>query len=74
MQQRLKNLPLPHGQRSFLPSFSSSSFSPWTMRTPRLTFDSEGNPRRRLRIGRKEVFVIVVVVEHGAPSFLDLGL
>jgi hypothetical protein len=31
-QQCLKSLPEPHGQRSLRPSFSSSSFSPWTMR------------------------------------------
>jgi hypothetical protein len=44
------------------------------MRTPRLTFVSEGKPRRRLRMGLKGVIVIVVVVQHGTPSFLELGL
>lgn len=74
MQHRLNTFPLPHGHRSFLPSFSSSSLSPWTMRTPRFTFVSEGKPRRRLRMGMKGAFVVVVVVQHGAPSFLELGL
>lgn len=42
MQHNLNTFRLPHGQRSFLPSFSSSSLLPWTMRTPRFTFVSEG--------------------------------
>jgi hypothetical protein len=29
--------------------------SPWTIRTPRLTCVSEGNPRRRLLIGSKKM-------------------
>ena len=41
---------------------------------PRFTFVSEGNPRRRLRIGLKGVFVVVIVVLHSAPSSLKLEL
>lgn len=70
-QQRLNRRPLPQGQRSFRPSFSSSSFSPWTRRTPTLTFVSEGYPRRRLLIGSKGTIVArPVVVVHGAPPFM----
>src|SRR5207249_5737227 len=36
-QQHLNSLLEPHGQRSFRPSFSSSSLSAWTIRTPRFT-------------------------------------
>ena len=54
-QHFLNRLPEPHGQRSFLPSFSVSSLSPWTIRTPRLTWVSDGNPRRRLLIGSKKM-------------------
>lgn len=54
-QHFLNRLPLPHGQRSFRPNFSLSSFSPWTIRTPRLTCVSEGKPRRRLLIGSKKM-------------------
>ena len=34
----------PHGQRSFPSSFSASSLSPWTIRSPRRTFVSDGYP------------------------------
>ena len=54
-QQFRKRLPEPQGQRSFRPSFSASSLSPWTMRTPRFTRDSDGNPLRRLLIGSKKM-------------------
>jgi hypothetical protein len=54
-QHFLKRLPLPHGQRSLRPSFSSSSLSLCTMRTPRFTFLSEGNPCRRLLIRSKKM-------------------
>ena len=47
-QYFLKRRPEPHGQRSSLPTFSTSSLSPWTTRTPRLTRASGGKPRRRL--------------------------
>jgi hypothetical protein len=54
-QQRRKRLPDPHGQRSFRPSFSPSSLCPWTMRTPRFTFVSDGKPLRRLLIVSKKM-------------------
>ena len=47
-QHFLKSLPELHGQRSFLPSFSDSSLLPWTIRTPRFTFVSDGNPSATL--------------------------
>lgn len=56
-QHRLKRWPEPQGQRSFLPSFSSSNLSPWTVRSPRLTCVSDGYPRRRLLIGSKKMAV-----------------
>jgi|SRR5579863_5262953 len=56
-QQFLTSLPESHGQRSFRPSFSASSLSPWTMRTPLLTWDSDGNPLRRLLIVSKKMAV-----------------
>lgn len=55
MQHFLNRLPEPHGQRSFLPSFSANSLSPWTIWTPRFTFVSEGKPLRRFLIGSKRV-------------------
>ena len=54
-QHFLNRLPEPHGQRSFLPNFSANSLSPWTIRTPRFTFVSDGKPLRRLLIGSKRV-------------------
>jgi len=54
-QHFLNRLPDPHGQRSFLPSFSESSLLPWTIRSPRFTFDSDGNPLRRLLIVSKKM-------------------
>jgi hypothetical protein len=49
-----------------LPSRSSSSFSPpLTLRSPRLTFVSDGKPRRRLLIGSKRELVVVVAVHRG---------
>jgi len=56
-QHFLKRLLLPHGQRSLRPSFSSSSLSPFTIRTPRLTCVSDGNPFRRLFIVSKNMAV-----------------
>ncbi len=53
-QHFFKHWPEPQGQRSFLPSFSSSNLSPWTTCSPRFTCDSEGYPRRRLFIVRRE--------------------
>ena len=40
MQQALYRLVEPHGHGSLRPSFSSSSLSPWTMRSPRWTLVS----------------------------------
>ena len=54
-QHFLNRLPLPQGQRSLRPSFSSSSLSPWTIRTPRFTLVSDGNPLRRLLIVSKKM-------------------
>ena len=56
-QHFLKRFPLSHGQRSLRPSFSSRSLSPCTMRTPRLTCVSDGNPFRRLLIVSKKTAV-----------------
>ena len=56
-QHFLKRLPLPHGQRSLRPSFSSRSLSPRTMRTPRPTCVSDGKPFRRLLIVSKKTAV-----------------
>ena len=69
-QHFLKRWPEPQGQRSFLPSFSSSNLSPWTTRSPRLTCVSDGNPLRRLLIvSKKWLFVelFVVCLSHGTP-------
>ena len=51
----------PHGQRSFRPSFSSSSLSPWTTRTPCLTCVSDGKPFRRLLVVSKKRQIVEVV-------------
>ncbi len=61
-QHFLKRLPLPHGQRSLRPSFSSRSLSPCTMRTPRFTCVSDGNPFRRLFIVSKKTAVRQICV------------
>src|SRR5262249_21933336 len=47
-----------HGQRSFLPSFSVSSFSPRTILTPRFTCVSEGKPFLRLLVRSKAVLLL----------------
>ena len=52
-QHFLNSLADPHGQRSFLPTLSCSSLSPWTTRTPRFTLVSDGKPQRRLLIVSK---------------------
>lgn len=56
-------LPLPQGQRSFRPSFSSSSLSPCTICSPALTRVSDGKPLRRLLMTSRLKAVVVVVVE-----------
>jgi len=63
-QHFLKRLPEPQGQRSFRPSFSSSTLSQLTICTPRLTCVSDGKPRRRLLIGSKKWLVFG---SHGTP-------
>ena len=68
-QQLLNGFPLPHGQGSFRPSRSSRSLPPWTIRTPRLTCVSEGNPFRRLLIVSKKRFVVEITSGHGTPPF-----
>ena len=50
-QHRLNGLPLSQGHGSFHPSCSSSSLSPCTMRTPRLTLVSDGRTRTVDRLG-----------------------
>jgi hypothetical protein len=65
----LNSRPLPHGQRSLRPSFSSSILPPFTIRTPRVTRVSEGNPRRRLLIVSKKGLVVIVTSCHGTPQF-----
>jgi len=64
-------LPDPQGQGSFLPNFSVSSLWPWTMRTPRFTFVSDGNPLRRLLIGSKKWPFVEIVLIHATPPFLN---
>ncbi len=54
-QHCFTRLPDPQGQRSFRPTRSISSLSPWTIRRPRLTCRSDGNPFRRLLIGSKKM-------------------
>jgi hypothetical protein len=65
MQQCLNNLPDRQGQGSLRPSFSISSLCPRTMRSPRLTLDSEGKPLRRLRMASKAAVLLVVERFHG---------
>lgn len=67
-QHLLNRWPLPHGHRSLRPSFSTSNLSPWTIRTPALTFVSDGYPRRRLLISSKKLFVVDFAA-HGTPPF-----
>lgn len=67
-QHARNSLRLPQGHRSRRPSFSSSCLSPCTIRTPRFTCVSEGNPLRRLLIGSKKLFVIILAA-HSTPPF-----
>lgn len=70
MQQLLNRRADLHGQRSLRPSFSASSLSPCTTRSPRLTCVSDGKPRRRLPVRTKGFCVRIVdgfVACHGAP-------
>jgi hypothetical protein len=56
---------------SLRPSFSLSSTSPWMIRRPRLTWVSEGNDFRRLRVMLKagKVFEIMKLA-HDMPHRL----
>ncbi len=63
-QHFLNRLPDPHGQRSFLLTFSASSLLAWTIRTPRLTCFSDGNPFLRLDIGSKKTAEAERLVGH----------
>ena len=69
-QHFLNRLRDPHGQRSLRPSFSLSSLAPWTIRTPRFTFVSDGNPLRRLLIVSKKWQVFGFSLVHYPPSFV----
>lgn len=69
-QHLLNRFPDPQGQRSFRPNFSDSSLLPWTIRTPRFTFVSDGKPLRRLLIVSKKGMLVEVLLVHGAPPFL----
>lgn len=66
----MNRLPLPQGQRSSRPSFSSSCLLPWTMRMPRFTWRSDGNPLRRLLIGSNGVIAVKVMEAHGTPPLV----
>ena len=66
-QHFLKRLPEPQGHKSLRPSFSSSSLSPCTMRTPRLTCVSDGKPVRRLLIVSKKGTVVEFGKVHITP-------
>lgn len=65
----MSRLPLPQGHKSLRPSFSSSSLSPCTMRVPRLTLVSDGNPLRRLLMGSKKRLSVEWLTGYGAPPF-----
>lgn len=50
----------PHGHGSLRPSFSINSLNPPTMRSPRFTCVSDGNPLRRLLVRSKKGAVVLV--------------
>ncbi len=52
------------------PSFSCKTLKPPTMRTPRLTWVSEGKPRRRLLIFSKEHLFAAALDCHGLLLFI----
>lgn len=64
----------PQGHGSLRPSFSSSSLSPCTTRTPRLTRVSDGNPLRRLLVRSKagHLFVLIVFIHSDLLCWLIL--
>lgn len=59
MQQCLNFLIEPQGQGSLRPSFSMSCLLPCTIRSPRLTWVSDGNPLRRLLVRSKKGAVLL---------------
>ena len=71
MQQLLNFLVEPHGHGSLRPSFSISSLQPWTMRSPRLTCVSDGNPLRRLLVRSKKGAVELVSVICHTASYVE---
>lgn len=66
----MNSIPEPQGQRSFRPNFSDSSLLPWTIRTPRFTFVSDGKPLRRLLIVSKKWLLVEVLLVHDPPPFV----
>src|SRR4030095_9726119 len=69
MKQFLNSRFEPHGHGSLRPSFSISSLKPRTMRSPRLTCVSDGDPLRRLLVRpKKGAGVWIDVVCHTAIS------
>src|ERR1043165_6296442 len=68
-QQSLKRRQEPHGHGSLRPSFSSRSLHPRTMRRPRFTLVSEGNPLRRLLL-RVKAGLVVDVVCHTSSGWM----
>jgi hypothetical protein len=66
-QHFLKRLPEPHGHKSLRPTFSISSLSPCTTRSPRFTCVSEGKPLRRLLMISKAGQIVVDVLIHDTP-------
>jgi len=72
MQQFLKRRDDPHTHGSSRPSFSRSSLSPRTTRSPRLTPVSDGKPLRRLLV--RCVVKADVVFEFGFHDRSPHGL
>lgn len=54
---------------SLRPSFSANSLLLWTIRTPRLTLVSDGNPLRRLLIVSKKMAVVRVLAAPWYTAF-----
>jgi hypothetical protein len=73
MQQCLNFLFEPQGQGSLRPSFSISSLKPRTIRTPRLTCVSDGNPLRRLLVRSKKGGVLWFDVVCHTASLVELS-
>ena len=71
MQHFLNSRADPHTHGSLRPSFSRSSLSPPTTRSPRLTPVSDGKPLRRLLV--RVVVKAEVVFEFGFHDVLLVG-